>query len=106
MPNLIQSFQGRDIGYIRIVARMWGIDLVATDPDTVLKELAVKLLNPKLVTEVHDSLPADAQSALEALAKADGKLPWAVFARRFGDIHLDEQRVLREVGQAIRELQL
>jgi hypothetical protein len=26
--------------------------------------------------------------------------------RRFGDIHPDEQRVLREVGQAIRELQL
>ena len=95
MPNLIQSFQGRDIGYLRIVARLWGIELAASDTDTVLKELAAALLDPKLVTEIVDSLPADAMSALEALAKADGKLPWAAFARRFGEI--------REAGPGRRD---
>jgi len=95
MPNIIQSFQGRDIGYLRIVARLWGIELAATDTDIVLKELAEALLDPKLGTEIVDSLPADARSALETLAKADGKLPWAAFARRFGEI--------REVGPGRRD---
>jgi len=86
MPNFIQSFQGRDIGYLRIVARLWGIELTTSNKDTVIKELAAALLNPRLVTEVVDSLPADALSALEMLAKAGGKLPWAAFTRRFGEI--------------------
>jgi len=86
MPNIIQSFQGRDIGYLRIVARLWGIDLAAIDTDTVMKELSAALHDPKLITEIVDSLPADARSALEALVQADGKLPWAAFARRFGEI--------------------
>ncbi len=86
MPNFIQSFQGRDIGYLRIVARLWGIELTTSDKDTVLKELAAALYDQKLVTEIVDSLPADALSALETLAKAGGKLPWAAFARRFGEI--------------------
>lgn len=95
MPNIIQSFQGRDIGYLRIVAMLWGINLAATDTDTVLKELSAALLDPKLVTEIVDSLPADALSAVEALVKADGKLPWAAFARQFGEI--------REAGPGRRD---
>ncbi len=57
MPDIIQSLHGRDIGHLRIVARLWGIDLVATDPDTVLKDLHAALLDSKLVAEIVDSLP-------------------------------------------------
>ena len=85
MPNLIQSFQGRDIGYLRIVARLWGIELDASDTDTVLKELATALLKPELVAEIVDALTTDARSALDALVKAGGKLPWPAFSRRFGE---------------------
>jgi len=95
MPNLIQSFQGRDIGYLRIVARLWGIELAASDADTASKELAVAMLDSQLVTEIVDSIPADARSALEALATAEGKLPWAAFSRRFGEI--------RETGPGRRD---
>jgi hypothetical protein len=95
MPNLIQSIQDRDIGYLRIVARLWGIELAAFATDTALKEIAAALLDPKLVTEIVDSLPADARSALETLVNADGKLPWAVFTRRFGEI--------REAGPGRRD---
>ena len=95
MPNIIQSFQGRDIGYLRIVARLWGIDLAATDIDTVMDELSEVLLDPKLVTEIIDSLPTDARTALEALVIAGGKLPWAAFTRRFGEI--------REAGPGRRD---
>jgi hypothetical protein len=95
MPNLIQSFQGRDIGYLRIVARLWGIELAASDTDTASKELVAALLDSQLVTEIVDSIPADARSALEALARAEGKLPWAAFTRRFGEI--------REAGSGRRD---
>lgn len=86
MPNLIQSFQGRDIGFLRIVARLWGIELTAVDTDTVSIELATAMLNKQLAAEIVDSLSINAWSALQTLAKAGGKFPWAGFSRRFGDI--------------------
>ena len=95
MPNLIQSIQGRDIGHLRIVARLWGIDLSASDPDAALKELAAALLDPKLVAEIVDSLPAEARSALMSLTKENGRLTWASFSRNFGEI--------REAGAGRRD---
>ena len=95
MPKLIQSLQGRDLGYLRIVARFWGLELNAPDTDAALVELAVAMLNPIMVPEIIDSLPTNSQSALMALTEAGGKIPWAAFARRFGDI--------REAGPGRRD---
>jgi hypothetical protein len=95
MPNLLQSFQGRDIGFLRVVARLWGIELVASDNVKVQIELAMALLDRTLFADTIGSLPADARSALAAIANADGKLTWAVFSRNFGDI--------REAGPARRD---
>jgi hypothetical protein len=95
MPNLIQSLQGRDIGHLRIIAQLWGIELATSDIKPVLKDLTAKLLDPPLVNEIVDSLSADARLALKALIKADGRLPWATFVRRFGEI--------REAGPARRD---
>jgi hypothetical protein len=95
MPNLIQSLQGRDIGFLRIVARLWGIELAASELEKELNELATSVLNQALFTEMVASLTADARLALEALTKADGKLPWVAFARRFGEI--------REAGPGRRD---
>jgi hypothetical protein len=86
MPTIIQSFQGHDIGFLRIVARFWGIDVGATDTDAFLKELMLAFLNPRLVGEVVDTLPDEARIALQELTNAGGKLPWAFFLRRFGKI--------------------
>ncbi len=95
MPDLIHSLQNRDIGHLRIVAGLWGIELEATELDLALEELAASLLDPDLVHEVVDALPADARAALDALVEAEGRLPWVVFARRFGEV--------REVGAARRD---
>jgi hypothetical protein len=86
MPNFIQSIQGRDIGHLRIVARLWGIELEAPDMDNAAKELSAVLLNPKLVGEIISALPDDACSALDTLVKAGGRLSWAAFSRLYGDI--------------------
>lgn len=95
MPNLIQSLQARDLGHLRIVAGLWGVELVSTENDAALKELTTILLNQELVCEIADSLLADAQSALAGLVEAGGKMPWAAFARRFGEI--------REAGPGRRD---
>jgi hypothetical protein len=95
MPNLIQSFQGRDIGHLRIVARFWGIELASPDLEAGSKELAEALLNPKLADEIIGSLPNEACSALAMLVNSGGRLPWAAFSRLFGDI--------REAGPGRRD---
>jgi hypothetical protein len=95
MPTIIQSIQGRDIGFLRIVARFWGVELVSNDTHSVAEELAAALLTPRFFIEMIGSLTANARSALEELAKADGKLSWADFSRRYGEI--------REAGPGRRD---
>jgi len=86
MPNLVQSLQTRDLGHLRIVAGLWGVELSSAESEAALKELATALLEPDLVCEMVDSLGAPARSALDELAEAGGKMPWAAFARQFGEI--------------------
>ena len=86
MPNLVQSLQTRDLGHLRIVAGLWGLELGSAESDAALKQLTTALLDPELVCEMVDSLSAQAQSALEGLVEAGGKMPWASFARQFGEI--------------------
>ncbi len=86
MPNLVQSFQGHDVGFLRIVAHLWGIELAASDIEKATDELSKALLDQSMFIEMVDTLPDVARNALGALAKADGKLPWATFTRQFGEI--------------------
>lgn len=95
MPTLIQSLQGRDLGHLRIVAALWGVELTASEPGLALQEVAAALLDPGLVAEVVGALPAEARLALRRLTEAGGRIPWATFARRFGEI--------REAGPARRD---
>ncbi len=95
MPNLVQSLQARDLGHLRIVAGLWGVELVAVENEAALKELTNALLNPELVNEIVDTLGAEARSALDGLVEAGGKMPWAAFARQFGEI--------REAGPGRRD---
>ena len=95
MPNLIQSLHTRDIGHLRIVAGLWGVELSSAESEAALKELTAALLEPELVGEMVDSLSADVRSALDGLAQAGGKMPWVAFARQFGEI--------REAGPGRRD---
>ncbi len=62
MPDLVHSLQNRDIGHLRIVAGLWGVELKSAELDEALKELAAALLDPALVREVVEALPADART--------------------------------------------
>jgi hypothetical protein len=95
MPDLIHSLQNRDLGHLRIVAGLWGVDIASPETDAALKELSAALLDREVVREITGSLSIEARSALEALTRAGGKIPWAAFARQFGE--------LREAGPGRRD---
>lgn len=95
MPDLSTSLQSHDLGHLRIVAELWGVELTAAETDAALTELAAALLDPNLLRELVESLSLKARAALEALVTEGGRIPWAAFARRFGEI--------REVGAGRRD---
>ena len=95
MPSLEQSLHGYDIGHLRILAERWGVELAATETDAARKELAESLLDKSLVREMYDALPEEARAALDALLRGKGRLPWAFFTRRFGEV--------REMGAGRRD---
>ncbi|GAB4481096.1 MAG: hypothetical protein OHK0031_02720 [Anaerolineales bacterium] len=95
MPTLAQSLPANDLGFLRIVAALWGIELIAADPAQAAVELAETLCDAQLLEEVVSTLPEEGQNALGALADAGGRLPWVVFTRRFGAV--------REMGAAKRD---
>ncbi len=95
MPDLIHSLLKQDIGHLRILAEFWGLELESQDADSAREELSASLLDVRLLTELLDSLPPEADSAIAALIASNGRIPWATFTRQFGDI--------REIGAAKRD---
>ncbi len=95
MPNLSQILPANDLGFIRIVASLWGVELTSADPVAASMELAEALCDAELVEEVVSTLPKDGRTALEALAESGGRIAWGMFARRFGEV--------REMGAGKRD---
>jgi hypothetical protein len=95
MPSLFQSFQHSDLGFLRIVAGLWGVELQSQEPAQAAKELADSLLDPDLLIEILTSLNPQARSAVAALTASNGRISWPAFIRQFGAI--------REMGAAKRD---
>jgi hypothetical protein len=95
MPDLAQSLPFKDLGFLRIVASLWGVELTSADPAMATAELAEALCDAGLVEEVISTLPADGRAALDALIGAGSRMPWGTFARRFGEV--------REMGAGRRD---
>jgi hypothetical protein len=95
MPDLLHSLLKQDLGHLRIIAELWGLELDSTTLDSVRDELSASLLEPNLLAELINALSPQAASAIQALVDAGGRLPWVAFARRYGDI--------REMGAGKRD---
>jgi hypothetical protein len=86
MPDLTHALQGNDLGFLRMVANAWGLELDQPDAATALPVLVDSLKDPPLLQEVLDVLPQDALEALQVLLENEGRLGWAAFCRRFGEV--------------------
>jgi hypothetical protein len=95
MPDLAQSLGGHDLGYLQIVAELWGLELSVIEFQQGMDVLVPLLLEAELVTELLKSLPEEAQEALEELLSSEGRMSWALFTRRYGEI--------REMGSGRRD---
>jgi len=95
MPDLSASLHKQDLGHLRIIAEFWGLELESTDTESALEELCASLLDLEAVSETLEILPAEARSALNALVDAGGRIEWAIFARKYGEI--------REMGAGKRD---
>lgn len=95
MPDLFHSLLKQDIGHLRIIAELWGLELESAKAEGALEELCASLLDPDLLAELLASLPPEADSAITTLVNAGGRLPWVTFTRKFGDI--------REAGAGKRD---
>lgn len=95
MPSLAQTLPSNDIGFLRITASLWGLNLASSDPAEAAIELSESLCDAELLEEVVATLPKEARATLESLAADEGRMPWVVFARRFGEV--------REMGAGKRD---
>src|SRR4030042_4502268 len=95
MPVLSESWQGRDLGHLRIVAELWGLELEEQEISLAMLHLASLLLSASNVSGIVSSLATEAKKALEDLTHHAGRLPWAQFSRTYGEV--------REMGTAKRD---
>lgn len=86
MPELIHTLQGHDLGFLKMVAGLWGLELHARDVHNALPELIQTMLDRPLVEEILTTLPESARRAFEDLQAHQGRLPWSVFSRKYGEI--------------------
>jgi len=88
MPDLSHTLQGHDLGFLRMVAEAWGIELNAPDTHTAQTVLLARLRDPSLVDDVTANMPAEARRALQDLLDHEGRMTWALFSRRYGDVRV------------------
>ena len=96
MPDLSYRLSAHDLGYLNIVADLWGIDVEMPDIRTAVSNLSPPMVDPLRFLEIVDALPVEARSALDALINNNGVMAWARFTRQL-------HGQLREMGPGKRD---
>jgi len=86
MPDLIHTLHEQDLGFLKIIAEAWGLELQAPDAETALPLLVAGMSNRLLAQEIIETLPDAARQAVHALLNNQGQLSWSLFCRRFGEV--------------------
>jgi len=94
-PDLTQFLQQQDLGFLRIIAELWGLDIKIVDAHIAIPQIVLHLVDPETFYENIELLPNKAREALEDLAVNDGLMPWSQFIRRYGEV--------REMGPGRRD---
>ncbi len=94
MPSLRESLEGKDLGYLGLVAECWGIEAHWSNKNEGAKELSRQILDAGLFHEVFAALPDESQKALAEIKARGKRLLWTQFERKYG--------VIRSMGPAQR----
>ncbi|MEJ2013271.1 MAG: helicase-associated domain-containing protein [Anaerolineales bacterium] len=98
MPSLLRFFEDRDLGYLRIVAELAGLELPDAPRAQMAAWLAEALTQPETLEAGLDALSAASQEAMNDLLQHAGQVPFADFSRQFGP--------MRDIGPARRDREL
>ncbi len=86
MPNLSDALRNKELGFLRMVAGLWGAEIDAPDAAAFLPRLVEAIAGGLEKDEVLAALPGEARLALQDLAARGGRIPWAQFTRRYGEV--------------------
>ncbi len=95
MPTLARILADYDLDLLQIIAAQWDVDLVSDERETAAEELASAMIDAEAVATTWSRLGEEEQKALFELLAREGRMPFAHFVRRFGE--------LRPMGSARRE---
>ena len=95
MPKLSYMLHDHDLGFLKMVATHWGVELTAPDAASALPILLKAMLDETLTQEIFETLPEEGKTALSTISQNNGLMLWAQFSRRFGDV--------RTMGSARRD---
>ncbi len=95
MPDLAHSLGRYDLGYLQIVAELWGVEFTDSELNLGIDSLVPVMLDGQLIQEVIASLPIEAQTAITDLLNNEGRIAWSLFKRRYGEV--------REMGSGRRD---
>lgn len=97
MPKLSHSLSKYDLGFLRILAQSWGFNQDIKEKKTAIEQLSAWMIQPQNLHNVLQKLSSDAHRALQDLVTHRGRLPRAIFTRKYGEI--------RQVGVGKRDRQ-
>ena len=95
MLYLAENLQNQDLGYLEIVAELWGIPLETSDVRVIIPQVLAVLTAPGRLEQMVEELPDEARSGLDDVLLSGGKLAWSLFTRRHGEV--------REMGAGRRD---
>lgn len=85
MRTLEQSLMEHELIALRVIGEWWELDLTGQDKHACVQQLAGVLGSLDMETEMR-YLPPEEAAALRDLARAGGRMPLPVFARRYGEV--------------------
>jgi hypothetical protein len=86
VPDITQTLQDADLGFLKFVASSWDIHDLPDDSESVLAALQIKASDAETVQDLSAGLPPEAQSALRALIQKRGRVSATIFERTYGEI--------------------
>ena len=79
LPTLRQCLVDTELVRLRVIARLWGVDVEANRGFEIAAELAQYMTTPAHAADTWRLLPEGERSVLEALLNAGGTMPAAAF---------------------------
>ncbi len=86
MPDITQTLQDADLGFLKFVASSWEIHDLPDDPESIVAALQIKVADAETVQQLAAALPPEALSAVRALIQKRGRVSSTIFERTYGEI--------------------